>query len=408
MQECSSAKKTRPSSSSDSGKVKCFVCDSSEGTLHRVMTFQLNKRVRKCATILEDVDLLAKLNSGYMIACDSVYHSPCLLDLYRKSYRKENEAVFDDTDKRFYGQVLVELVQYMEQVAKNENTYTFKLVDLAKLFKERVKEIGGHTPDRLHATKLKNRLLAHVETLREFSDNRFSYLTFNETLGDVIKSYHEQSREKEAFVLSEGAKILRRYIFDKNFDGFDGSLSKKSQDSFIPLSLKSFIDTVLQGNKINSCIKGLEQASQTISQLLIQNSMKRVRHNQNRANKIRRNKFRESPLVIYLGLLIHTKTRRRKLIEKFHDLGISISYQRVMDLSVEMGNKVLNHYEEQNLVCPPLLKLNLFTASALDNIDHNPSFTTSGDSFHGTEISLFRHKDHKDDGLDQTIQNQHK
>ena len=338
-----------------------------------------------------------------MIARDAMYHSPCLLDLYRKSYRKENETVFDDTDKRIYRQVLAELVQYMEQRAKDENTYTFKLVDLAKLYKERVKEVGGHTPDRVHTTKLKNRMLSHVETLREFSDNRFSYLTFDETLGDVIKSYHEQSRDEEAFVLSEAAKILRRDIFDKNFDEFDGSLSKKCQDNFIPLSLKSFIDMVLQGNKINSNIKGLEQASLTISQLLIQSSMKRVRHNQNRANKMRNNKSRESPLGIYLGLLIHAKTRKRELIEKFHDLGISISYQRVMDLSTEMGNKVLNHYEEQNLVCLPSLKLNLFTTSALDNIDHNPSSTTLKDSFHGTGISLFQHQDHKDDGLDQAI-----
>ena len=133
VQECSSAKKTRPSSSSDSEKVKCFFCDSSEGTLHRVLKFQLDKRVRKCATILEEVDLLGKLNSGDMIACDAMHHSPCLLDLYRKSYGKENETVFDDTDKRIYGQVLAELVQYVEQVAKDENTYKFKLVNPAKL-----------------------------------------------------------------------------------------------------------------------------------------------------------------------------------------------------------------------------------------------------------------------------------
>ena len=158
--------------------------------------------------------------------------------MYRKSFRKENETVFDDTDKQIYGQVLAELVQYMEQVAKDENTYTFKLVDLAKLYKGRAKELGEHTPDRVYTTKLKNRFLAHVETLREFSDNRFSYLTFDETLGDEIKSYLEQSRDEEAFVLSEAAKILRREIFD-------GSLSKKCQDDFIPLSLKSFIDTVL-------------------------------------------------------------------------------------------------------------------------------------------------------------------
>ena len=32
----------------------------------------------------------------------------------------------------------------------------------------------------------------------------------------------------------------------------------------------------------------------------------------------------------------------------------------------------------------------LFTVSALDNLDHNPSSATSKESFHGTSISLFQ------------------
>ena len=33
----------------------------------------------------------------------------------------------------------------------------------------------------------------------------------------------------------------------------------------------------------------------------------------------------------------------------------------------------------------------MFTAAAVDNIDHNPSSNTSNDSFHGTAISLTQH-----------------
>ena len=40
-----------------------------------------------------------------------------------------------------------------------------------------------------------------------------------------------------------------------------------------------------------------------------------------------------------------------------------------------MENKLLIHYAEQGLVCPPSLKFNLFTTAAFDNIDHNPSST---------------------------------
>ena len=38
---------------------------------------------------------------------------------------------------------------------------------------------------------------------------------------------------------------------------------------------------------------------------------------------------------------------------------------------------------------PTQLRHGLFTAGALDNLDHNPSSTTAKDSFHGTGISFF-------------------
>ena len=43
------------------------------------------------------------------------------------------------------------------------------------------------------------------------------------------------------------------------------------------------------------------------------------------------------------------------------------------------------------MVCPANLRSGLFTTSAIDNIDHNPSATSAHDSFHGTGISLFQH-----------------
>ena len=48
-------------------------------------------------------------------------------------------------------------------------------------------------------------------------------------------------------------------------------------------------------------------------------------------------------------------------------------------------------YQEDRVVCPPNLRLQLFTTAAVDNIDHNPSSTTANDSFHGTGISLSQH-----------------
>ena len=154
-QRCSStiqgSSKRTPSRSrtTDDSIAKCFFSDSSDGTLHKVLTFQLEKRVRKSANILEDNALLGKPSPGDMIVLDALYHSTCLLNLYRESNQKKTDVTHDHTVKQIRGQVLSDLAQYMEHVGKDDmKNNVFKLVDLATLYKERVIELGGHGSER--------------------------------------------------------------------------------------------------------------------------------------------------------------------------------------------------------------------------------------------------------------------
>ena len=159
---------------------------------------------------------------------------------------------YDETDKQIHEKVLSEFAQYMEQVAKDDiKNNVFKLVHLTRLYKERVIEFGGHTSERLHTIKLKNRLSAHAENLTEYKDKKFSYLTFDENFVTILKSCYERNSDDEAFVMPEAAKILRREVFAKDCNEFDGHFSENSQKEFVPASLKSFVGTVIQGNRIN-------------------------------------------------------------------------------------------------------------------------------------------------------------
>lgn len=92
-----------------------------------------------------------------------------------------------------------------------------------------------------------------------------------------------------------------------------------------------------------------------------------------------------------MGLTVHARTRKRDLIDTLFDLGLSISYDRVLEISTTMNNHVCEQYNRDGVVCPPNLRQGLPTMGAIDNIDHNPSSTTATGSFHGTGISLFQH-----------------
>ena len=82
---------------------------------------------------------------------------------------------------------------------------------------------------------------------------------------------------------------------------------------------------------------------------------------------------------IYLGLMTHAEKR------KLYNLGLSITYAKVLELSTEMGNSV----------CALWIRCRLpvqdSSSSSLDNIDHNRSTVTVEGASHGAGISLFQH-----------------
>ena len=97
---------------------------------------------------------------------------------------------------------------------------------------------------------------------------------------------------------------------------------------------------------------------------------------------------------------VHARTRKQHdLIDTLFDLGLSISYDRVLEVSTTMKNHVCEQYYRDNVICPPNLRQGLFTTAAMDNIDHNPS-STATESYHGTGISLFQHPSLHNQGHD--------
>jgi len=98
-------------------------------------------------------------------------------------------------------------------------------------------------------------------------------------------------------------------------------------------------------------------------------------------------------------MMIHGHTRKREFVDILFDLGLSISYDRVLQISMDMAIAAAQQYEYDGAVCPLILRKNLFTTAAVDNLDHNPSSTTAHGAFHGTAISLFQNRVAESDGI---------
>ena len=133
------------------------------------------------------------------------------------------------------------------------------------------------------------------------------------------------------------------------------------------------------------------QTSLSISQLKLFNATKRRRDSGTTGASYYHSRDREPPMPIYPDLMTHAETRKRTLVDKLYNLGFSISYDRVLELSTDMGNSVCARFESQGVVCPPKILKGVFTTAAVENIDQKSRSVTAQGAFHGTGISLFQH-----------------
>ena len=98
------------------------------------------------------------------------------------------------------------------------------------------------------------------------------------------------------------------------------------------------------------------QTDLSISQLMLFNATKRRRDSCTTGSSYYHSRDREPPLPIYLGLMTHAETRKRTLVGKLYNLGLSISYHRVLELSTDMGNSVCARFESEEVVRLSFLK----------------------------------------------------
>jgi len=385
----------------------CFFCDKpapdNDSLTRKASTFGLDINVRKAAMKLQDKTLLAKLSAGDMIAQEAQYHLPCLLSLYNRA-RETKTSEVSGADQMNHGLAFAELISYIEDARLDSLVAPiFKLSNLVELYKTRLGQLGTDVVGRVHSTDLKKRILAYFPDMTAHKQGRDIVLVSNEDVGQALKKACEHDADGEAVHLATAANIVRRDMF-KMKNQFGGRFEPNSQEDSVPVSLLALVAMVLNGPNIKaqSSSSRMPQPVLTISQLLMSNSMVRRREDQ-QTSCTRHSQVRETPLPIYLGVMVHTRTRKRELVDHLYDLGLSISYDRVLAISNELGDKICRYYKVEKAVCPPELKGGLFTTAAVDNIDHNPSSTSAHDSFHGTGISLFQHPDNNLTGTSRAI-----
>ena len=378
---------------SDPPEVQCFLCEEEDeiSNLRQAMTMQLNERLNQCARTLNNGKLLAKLSAGDVVAQELKYHPRCLAKLYNSERAHLNVMKQEENDsgpgKDVYPLAFSELVIYImdSMVTGTETTpVIFRLADLASLYKRRLQQLGVESPE-VNSTRLKEQLLSRIPELEAHKKGRDVLLAFRKDVSTILS---DASKYSEAIHLAKAADIIRKEMLAHKTK-FSQAFQEGFGEEAVPQALLQFVCSIEHGVDIRSHLNhGIVQSDVAIAQLLQFNCYSKYREGSKSQRHV---KDRETPFAVYVGMKVFAKTRKRQLIDKLHENGISISYDRVLEISGQLGETVVKQYVEDDVVCPPNLRKGLFTTSAVDNIDHNPTATTSSTSFHGTSISMFQH-----------------
>ena len=199
-----------------------------------------------------------------MIAIEAKYHSKCLAALYNKA--RSAKQVYSESDySHLHGIAFAELIAFMEDFhMEQNNSPVFKLADLAKLYKTRLKELGGSTKSRIHTSRLKYRLLSAFPDIKAYMQGRSVMLTFDDDICAALKKACDHDGDDDAMHLVRAARIVCKEMFHQKFT-FSGSFCE--HDS-APHS---------QGPNIRHQHRANTKAAISISQLLIFNSVKHAR-----------------------------------------------------------------------------------------------------------------------------------
>ena len=157
------------------------------------------------------------------------------------------------------------------------------------------------------------KLQQHIPTLEAQNSKLGTVLSFKQGVGDVLLDACHTD-------------LVRKEIFQSKYH-FKGSLCDDQYDNF-PICLSALIGMILGGTNAKQSTDDYEISTpaSSITQLLVFNATKRGKKE---ARAVRHNPDRETVLPLYLGLLIHNKTRKRDLIDVLFEKGLSVSYDRV-------------------------------------------------------------------------------
>ena len=352
-------------------KDDCILCGQG-GHMREVPTFATDEKLRRMITELQDSKLLRRICEVDLVTTDAKYRLKRMTDLrnrYRHhTSRKRQESCEMDEERIKESQAFIKLIEYIETSVENDKLM-FLLSELHSLYVRRLETLD--VQKNVNKTRLKTSLLENFPDAQEQNDDRNVVIIFAKTIQSMVKEAMQQRDfSEDVVILAKASAIVRKDIFSHKRFQFSGNFTEYCQECSVYASLKSLVSMILTGINIENTEVQESQACLTVCQTIFFNAKERST-TKSKTGQTRHTKSREPPLPLYIGFNVHALTRSKTLIAQLYQMGISVSYQGIIELENMLATSISERFEMDGCVVPACLRKGIFIIAALDNIDQS-------------------------------------
>ena len=100
---------------------------------------------------------------------------------------------------------------------------------------------------------------------------------------------------------------------------------------------------------------------------------------------------------------IYGTFRSKTVIDNFFNLGLRLSYDRILEFTKKLSDVQIENYELTGVFSPNPLRKSIFTVVAKDDIDFNATLSTPVKHFHGTNMTVMQFPSAENFGNDNSM-----
>ena len=351
---------------------------------------ETTEKWRNMATEMGNLDVSHKIVLGDINSSELYYHRDCLThfhntyNAYDRQTRDNINKLNTETDKWWEEYAFSKVINFIYQTERENQGSSFSVKALEDKYIDLLERQGLKTYSS-HVTRFTERLLKNVDGLIKDTSKKTTIVYFQKN----ASSWTHRKCDEPNLLLSKMRDLVEpiRVALGNHKNNFNSRFSEDAQVNSVPMILMTFISMLIDGTDTDT--DSFSQGALSSAQIIMYNFRKKSQKND---TSIRRHsKTSETPLVIYNSMKVYSDTRSKTAIDELHKLGLGISYLRVLDITKNLYDSQRSQYEQDGVLVPCVMRKNIFTILAKDNIDLNARSTTAKSHYHGTSLSALQY-----------------